>query len=90
MHCYCKEISFAEVLALGQFPVSHSWDNFQYHTAVIDHKKLYFLLNRYFNFSFQYDEEKEKELERSRKKKRLDALEAQWLVSSLSDSRPRW
>lgn len=66
------------------------WENFQYYTAVMDRKKLYFFLNIYFNFSFQYDEEKEKELERSRKKKCLDDLEAQWLVSSISDSRPCW
>lgn len=31
--------------------------------------------------NFQYNEEEEKERERARKRKRLDALEAQWLVS---------
>lgn len=35
-------------------------------------------------FPFQYNEDEEKERERVRKKKRLDALEAQWLVSRIS------
>lgn len=65
---------------MGEFPVSHICDGAQ---------NVVFSLECILQ-PFQYDEEKEKELERSRKKKRLDALEAQWLVSSISDTRPCW
>ena len=36
----------------------------------------------FFFTNCKYNEEEEKERERARKRKRLDALEAQWLVSS--------